>query len=133
MRDSGIVYYTKEIGKTKIEHLYKYRHHRLNERKLNHLVWHLLDQYESWHHIDPEPPEEVSGQLWHITIYNYISKRKISTAKIMLKSNHTISEVSLGLGFSDSSHFSRVFKKYAGVSPKQYQLGLVDNFTHHFP
>ncbi|HAQ0911628.1 TPA: helix-turn-helix domain-containing protein, partial [Enterococcus faecium] len=53
-----------------------------------------------------------------------------STAKIMLKSNHTISEVSLGLGFSDSSHFSRVFKKYAGVSPKQYQLGLVDNFNN---
>ncbi|HFP8209780.1 TPA: AraC family transcriptional regulator, partial [Enterococcus faecium] len=47
-----------------------------------------------------------------------------------LKSNHTISEVSLGLGFSDSSHFSRVFKKYAGVSPKQYQLGLVDNFNN---
>ncbi|HCR3689144.1 TPA: helix-turn-helix domain-containing protein, partial [Enterococcus faecium] len=65
----------------------------------------------------------------HITIYNYISKRKVSAAKIMLKSNYTISEVSLGLGFSDSSHFSRVFKKYVGVSPKQYQLGLVDSFS----
>lgn len=60
----------------------------------------------------------------------YISKRKISAAKIMLKSNHTISEVALGLGFSDSSHFSRVFKKYVGASPKQYQLGLVDNLNN---
>ncbi|HAQ0789563.1 TPA: AraC family transcriptional regulator, partial [Enterococcus faecium] len=34
------------------------------------------------------------------------------------------------LGFSDSSHFSRVFKKYVGASPKQYQLGLVDNFNN---
>lgn len=26
---------------------HKYRHHRLNERKSNHPVWHLLNQYES--------------------------------------------------------------------------------------
>ncbi|MGC3628311.1 AraC family transcriptional regulator, partial [Enterococcus faecalis] len=32
----------------------------------------------------------------------------------------------LSLGFSDSSLFSRVFKKYVGATPKQYQLGLVD-------
>lgn len=55
------------------------------------------------------------------TLYNYIMKRKISAAKVMLKSNNTISEVAFTLGFSDSSHLSKVFKKYTGISPKQFQ------------
>ncbi|EHU8832440.1 AraC family transcriptional regulator, partial [Enterococcus faecalis] len=48
----------------------------------------------------------------------------ISESKIMLKSNITISDVALSLGFSDASHFSKVFKKITGISPKKYQISL---------
>ncbi|HAP6864327.1 TPA: YSIRK-targeted surface antigen transcriptional regulator, partial [Enterococcus faecium] len=130
VRDSGIVYYTKEIGKTKIEHLSPLISSVVQFIGLNIYKRITVKEIANYFSVSETKLRESFKNEMHITIYNYISKRKISTAKIMLKSNHTISEVSLGLGFSDSSHFSRVFKKYAGVSPKQYQLGLVDNFNN---
>lgn len=36
-----------------------------------------------------------------------------------------VSEVALRIGFDDQFHFSRVFKKHHGQSPKQYQLSAV--------
>lgn len=56
-----------------------------------------------------------------ITIQQYIIQQKISEAKILLKSNFTILEVANQLGFSDSSHFSKMFKKNVGICPKKYQ------------
>ncbi|POS02731.1 AraC family transcriptional regulator [Flavobacterium croceum DSM 17960] len=53
----------------------------------------------------------------------YILNEKIKFAKKLL-SNPTIhvSEVSYATGFEDSNYFIRLFKKYEGVTPKQYQL-----------
>ena len=47
----------------------------------------------------------------NISIHNYILRRKISEAKVMLKSNYPINDISLLLGFSDTSHFTKVFKR----------------------
>ncbi|WP_254907858.1 helix-turn-helix domain-containing protein [Enterococcus sp. 5B3_DIV0040] len=38
-----------------------------------------------------------------------------------------MSEVAFTLGFSNSSHLSTVFKKYTGVSPKQFQQTINSN------
>ncbi len=51
------------------------------------------------------------------TVQDYIIERKIEEAKLMLKSNVT----AYTLGFADASHFSRVFKKIVGKTPKHYQ------------
>jgi len=53
----------------------------------------------------------------------YILNEKMKFAKKLL-SNPTIhvSEVSYATGFEDSNYFIRLFKKYEGVTPKQYQL-----------
>ncbi|WP_282787456.1 AraC family transcriptional regulator [Flavobacterium croceum] len=53
----------------------------------------------------------------------YILNEKMKFAKKLL-SNPTIhvSEVSYAIGFEDSNYFIRLFKKYEGVTPKQYQL-----------
>lgn len=53
----------------------------------------------------------------------YILNEKIKYAKKLL-SNPTIhiNEVSYATGFEDCNYFIRLFKKYEGVTPKQYQL-----------
>lgn len=53
----------------------------------------------------------------------YILNEKIKYAKKLL-SNPTIqiNEVSYATGFEDCNYFIRIFKKYEGVTPKQYQL-----------
>ena len=66
---------------------------------------------------------------YQISIHNYILRRKISESKVMLKSNSTISDVALSLGFSDASHFSKVFKKISGTSPKKYQMSIESKIT----
>ena len=53
------------------------------------------------------------------TVQDYIIERKIEEAK--LKSNVTTNEAAYTLGFADASHFSRVFKKIVGKTPKHYQ------------
>lgn len=55
-------------------------------------------------------------------ISEYIIKRKIETALIMLKySNKSIAEISAHLNFSSQSYFTKVFRKYAGLTPKDYK------------
>jgi AraC-like DNA-binding protein len=53
----------------------------------------------------------------------YILFEKIKHAKKLLGNpNMHIYEVSYASGFEDCNYFIRIFKKYEGVTPKQYQL-----------
>lgn len=51
---------------------------------------------------------------------NYINSRKIEYAKELLLTERSVTEVSMMLGFSSSSYFSAVFKKYTLYSPREY-------------
>lgn len=56
------------------------------------------------------------------TITDYILAKKIEAAKNMLRySDYSQTEISNFLAFSSNSHFITTFKKYAGMTPKQYQ------------
>lgn len=59
----------------------------------------------------------------------FILNEKIKYAKKLLSNPKiNINEVSYATGFEDCNYFIRLFKKYEGVTPKQYQLM---NFTMH--
>lgn len=53
----------------------------------------------------------------------YVLNEKIRYAKKLLKNRHLqINEVCFEAGFDDCNYFIRLFKKYEGITPKQYQL-----------
>lgn len=57
-----------------------------------------------------------------ICIRDYIMKQKIRLAENLLTySEYSIEQIGLYLGFSSQSHFGAVFKKYEGISPKEYR------------
>ena len=57
-----------------------------------------------------------------MTLCSYIEGVKMEKAKQLLQeSSLSITEIALETGYSGSNYFSKVFKKYAGVSPKQYR------------
>jgi len=59
----------------------------------------------------------------------FILNEKIKFAKKLLSNpNIQVNEVSYATGFEDCNYFIRLFKKYEGVTPKQYQLM---NFNTH--
>ncbi len=57
-----------------------------------------------------------------VTLTDYILKEKAIEAKRLLRySGKSIANISNYLGFSSQSHFNRVFKKYIGISPREYR------------
>ncbi len=57
-----------------------------------------------------------------ISLMEYVRKLKIERGKtLLLKTNKSILDISIVLGFYDQSHFTRVFKKATKMTPKQYR------------
>lgn len=55
-------------------------------------------------------------------LIDYILKEKTEEAKRLLRyTDKTAVAISAYLGFSSQSHFTRVFKKYAGILPNEYR------------
>lgn len=56
------------------------------------------------------------------TPHRYVAEMRIARAKELLATRRvSIAEIASMLGFADQSHFTAVFRKAAGVSPKRYQ------------
>jgi AraC-like DNA-binding protein/ligand-binding sensor protein len=56
---------------------------------------------------------------------DYLSRVRIEKAKnLLLNPNLRVSEVAYEVGFQSLTHFNRVFRKLAGVSPTNYRLKL---------
>ncbi|PHD70513.1 helix-turn-helix domain-containing protein [Bacillus toyonensis] len=59
-----------------------------------------------------------------ISLNEYIQRAKVDESKkLMTYTRHSISEISTLLNFHDQSHFTKVFKKHTGISPKQFKNG----------
>jgi len=55
-----------------------------------------------------------------ISPYSYLETIRIDKAKKMLEQGLLPIEAALQTGFADQSHFSNFFKKFIGLTPKQY-------------
>lgn len=54
--------------------------------------------------------------------HRYLTQRRIERAKILLSVTRlAVSEVANRVGFSNQSHFTAQFRKFTGVTPKQYR------------
>lgn len=66
---------------------------------------------------------QLFKQTFGDTIYNYFQTARMEEASFLLKqANRSVSETGCELGFSNLSHFSRLFKKHFGMTPKRYTL-----------
>lgn len=62
--------------------------------------------------------KEFTGE----TVNNYIIKTRLSQAKyLLLNTNMSIKKISSEIGYKDQNHFSRIFKKFNGISPTSYR------------
>ena len=41
--------------------------------------------------------------------------------RLLSNTEYSIIDIAVACGFDDQSYFSKVFKKYTGMSPKQYR------------
>ncbi len=60
----------------------------------------------------------------------YVTRKKIETARNMIDySGYSLSQISNILAFTSQSYFVKVFKKYEGVTPGQYQMSHLPSAT----
>ena len=65
---------------------------------------------------------EFSKYFDSLSFGEYIRKLRVDKSKELLDSGeHSLSEIAYLTGFSDQSHFIRVFKKNEGVTPAEYK------------
>ncbi len=56
------------------------------------------------------------------TLIEYITKKRINEAKkLLLNTDLKISDISEKVGYLDCYYFSRLFKKYVGISPLKFK------------
>lgn len=60
-------------------------------------------------------------------VFEYFQSARMSAAAMLLKEKRlTVTEVGYQLGFTNLSHFSRVFEQHIGMKPKKYSANLKD-------
>jgi len=68
---------------------------------------------------------EFSKYFDDLSFGDYIRKLRIDRAIEMMKnSTYSLSEIAYLTGFSDSSHFNRIFKARTGKTPAAYRKTL---------
>lgn len=68
---------------------------------------------------------EFSKHFEDLTFGDYIRKLRIEKAtQLMQNSKYSLTEIAYFTGFSDQSHFNRIFKKHTGKTPSAYRKDL---------
>lgn len=65
---------------------------------------------------------DLSERSYGMGIAEYIRKTRVDKAqKLLLKSNKRIGEIADECGFLDYNYFTKVFKRYVGMTPRDYR------------
>ena len=73
--------------------------------------------------MSPTKMKMLFRHLFGSTIYNYFQAARMNEAAKLLK-DLSVTEAGYRLGFTNMSHFSRVFEKYFKLKPKKYKNQL---------
>ncbi|MEZ2440288.1 helix-turn-helix domain-containing protein [Chitinophaga sp. RCC_12] len=73
--------------------------------------------------MSPTKMKMLFRQIFGDSIYNYFQRARMNEAAKLLK-NFSVSETGYRLGFTNMSHFSRLFEKYFKTKPKKFKDDL---------
>ncbi|QUG84570.1 helix-turn-helix domain-containing protein [Bacillus nitratireducens] len=118
------------------------RVHQLNEEKYSatitacqHYIYdHLYDDIRLNHlaqmcHLSPNYLSSLFKKEVGKPLSEYIQQQRVDEAKkLLLLTNYSILDISMWLNFNDQSYFIKIFKKYTGLTPRQFRN---DHFPDH--
>lgn len=102
-----------------VETIYKVR-----EKLLEHLeIPPVIGKLAADSGMSPTKLKRLFRQIFGDSIFSYYQTFRIKEAAFLLKENkYSVSEVGYKLGFTNLSHFSKIFKEHNGMNPKQYAM-----------
>jgi len=81
-----------------------------------------LDDVATHVHLNPAYFSTLFKQSIGSSFKEYLNMVRIEESKRLLSNtDYSIIDIALATGFEDQSYFSKVFKKYTGLTPKQYR------------
>ena len=81
-----------------------------------------LDEVASHVHLNPAYFSTLFKQSTGSSFKEYLNMVRIEESKRLLtNTDYSIIDIALAAGFDDQSYFSKVFKKYTGLTPRQYR------------
>ncbi|MFV0467093.1 MAG: PocR ligand-binding domain-containing protein [Lachnospiraceae bacterium] len=81
-----------------------------------------LEDVASYVHLNPAYFSTLFKQSSGASFKEYLNTIRIEESKHLLSStDYAIIDIAIAVGFEDQSYFSKVFKKYTGLTPRQYR------------
>ena len=72
--------------------------------------------------LNPSYFSTLFKQSCGLSFKEYLNYIRIEESKKLLTStDRSILDIAIDIGFEDQSYFTKVFKKYTGLTPKQYR------------
>ncbi|KKI92397.1 hypothetical protein WQ54_09490 [Bacillus sp. SA1-12] len=100
------------VGKVKA-----YIHQHLNEEVTR-------DDLAASVYLNPDYLSRLFKKETGISISDYLIQARMNIAKeLLLKTDMSVKEIALEVGYSNFSHFSKIFKKSMNVNPKEFRHG----------
>ncbi|EFR44684.1 YSIRK-targeted surface antigen transcriptional regulator [Streptococcus pseudoporcinus LQ 940-04] len=123
LRESAIILFTQKIGQFN-SHSYLISNilHYINQNLSKKL---LIETIAKEFNFSESNIRKLFRKEMACSIQQYISRKKIEEAKILLRQQNSVTDISNSLGYSDAAHFSRSFKAMVGMSPKQFQTAPI--------
>lgn len=81
-----------------------------------------LTELAEFARVHPIHLAQTFRKFHHTTIGQFVRKLRLENAKNqLLKTRNTCTEIAAANGFSDQSHFTRLFKTHFGITPHQFR------------
>jgi len=117
-----------ELEKRDEKHLYPLNSrdiqslYAVKERMLEHLeIPPVIPELAAHANMSPSKLKRLFRQIFGNSIFSYYQEFRMKEAARLLKEDKlSVSDVGYQLGFTNLSHFSRVFKDHIGLKPKEY-------------
>lgn len=117
-----------ELEKRSEKHIYALNIHdiqtiyRVKGRILEHLdIPPLIKELAVFANMSPTKLKRLFKQIFGTSIFSYYQEFRMKEAARLLKEEKlSVSDAGYQLGFTNLSHFSKVFKEHIGMNPKQY-------------
>ena len=87
----------------------------------------MLDELAKQFFIDKFYLSKIFKEKYGITINAYVSQKRITSAKRMLRfSDKTIEQIGCAIGINDTNYFTRLFRKIEGITPGECKRQIVN-------
>ena len=103
------------------------KNHEIIKKAIHYISQHFsesltLEEVAVHVHLNPAYFSSMFKQSTGSSFKEYLNMIRIEESKRLLaNTDYTIIDIAIAAGFEDQSYFSKVFKKYTGLTPKQYR------------